>query len=398
MKCHRSFLSILILFLCFAWGAAAQAQGELAGRVAVEWRAFPDQGQSPEQQRSYLSIVVQPEYQYKWDNGKQSFTFAPFVRLDQHDTNRSHFDISELTWLRAGEGWELRFGIRKVFWGVTESQHLVDIINQTDLAEDLDGEEKLGQPMVNLALIRRWGTVDFFVLPGFRERRFAGRKGRLRTVLPVDSNRAVYESNHGRGHVDFAVRWARSFGDWDIGLSHFSGTGREPTLLNDLDGKALIPRYDLIQQTGLDMQWTKGKWLCKLEAIRRTGQGTGFIALNGGFEYTISNFAGSRADIGLIGEYLFDQRGKRATTPFQDDIMAGVRLAINDPQSTEALLGFIFDRRSGASFLSVEASRRLGNRWKLGVESRAFAGAQQSDPLFAFRRDSYLQLELARYF
>ncbi len=105
-----------------------------------------------------ISLAAQPEYYRAWDDGRQNFTFVPFLRWDQSDSERSHVDIRELTWLRAADNWELRVGIRKLFWGVTESQHLVDIINQTDLVEAPDGEEKLGQPMLNLALIRDWGT------------------------------------------------------------------------------------------------------------------------------------------------------------------------------------------------------------------------------------------------
>lgn len=397
MKNHCLLLSWLVL-LWLIWTTPARAQGEFSGQVAIEWRIFPRPAQAPEQQSSYLSVAAQPEYRYKWDKGKQGITFVPFVRLDQHDQRRTHFDIRELTWLKAGENWELRLGLRKVFWGVTESQHLVDIINQTDLVENLDGEDKLGQPMVNLALIRHWGTLEFFVLPGFRERNFPGRKGRLRTALPVDNDRAVYESKHGRGHVDWAARWSRTLGAWDVGLSHFYGTGREPRLLPDANGKALIPHYDLIQQTGLDAQWTKGKWLWKLEAIRRSGQGPSFTALTGGVEYTLSNIAGSRADAGLIVEYLYDQRGKKATTPFQDDLAVGVRLALNDAQSTEALGSVILDRRTGAAFFNLEASRRLGSRWKFSLEARGVAGVKRADSLYGLRRDAYLQLELARYF
>ncbi len=401
-SCH--FLLFWIVQLALSWSTTAQAQGELSGQAAIEWRVFPRQAQSPEQHRSYLSVTLQPEYYHKWDNGKQSFTFVPFVRLDQYDKERTHFDIRELTWLKAGEAWELRLGIRKVFWGVTESQHLVDIINQTDLVENPDGEDKLGQPMINLALIRRWGTLDFFVMPGFRERKFPGRKGRLRSDPPVDADQAVYESKRGRGHVDVAARWARTFGKWDVGLSHFYGTSREPRLLPGTDSKGksvLIPHYDLIHQTGLDLQWTKGQWLWKLEAVRRSGQAgqTGrYTALTGGFEYTLSNVAGSHADVGLIAEYLYDQRGNKAATPFQDDLMAGVRLALNDAQSSEALFGVIVDRHTGASFLNLEASRRLGNRWKFSLEARGFAGARRADPSFGLRRDSYLRLELAVFF
>jgi hypothetical protein len=221
----------------------------------------------------------------------------------------------------------------------------------------------------------------------------------------VATSQAVYQSRRGRGHIDLAARWTRAFGEWDVGLSHFYGTNREPRLSAGVDGKgkpALIPYYDLVQQTGVDVQWTKGRWLWKLEAIQRVRQGSGrgqsYRALTGGFEYTLSNFADSRADVGLISEYLYDQRQGKASTPFQDDLMAGVRLALNDAQSTEALFAVIVDRRSGASFLNLEASRRLGNRWKLRLESRGFAWASPSDPLFGLRRDAYLQIELARYF
>ncbi len=100
----------------------------------------------------------------------------------------------ELSWQLVSRSWELRIGVRKVFWGVAESQQLVDIINQTDLVENVDGEDKLGQPMVNIALIRSWGTVDFFLLPWFRERTFPGQVGRLRFAQPVDTDNPAYES------------------------------------------------------------------------------------------------------------------------------------------------------------------------------------------------------------
>jgi len=72
--------------------------------------------------------------------------------VDEHDDNRTHGDIRELSWIHVGSNWETRVGVRKVFWGVTEGRHLVDIINQTDAVDQVDGEEKLGQPMINLSV------------------------------------------------------------------------------------------------------------------------------------------------------------------------------------------------------------------------------------------------------
>jgi len=270
-----------------------------------------------------------------------------------------------LNYLWLGDSWELRVGIGKVFWGVTEFVHLVDIINQTDLVEDIDGEDKLGQPMVDLSLPMDWGTIDLFILAYFRERTFPGPDGRLRSPLVVDTDNPMYESGAEERHVDFAVRYSQSIGDWEIGLSHFRGTGREPTLLpGSNEGQA-------------DDDFFSGAF---------------------GFEYTFSGIFNTPADVGVIAEYIRDERGEEATTPFQSDVAIGVRLSFNDPASSEALIGVVQDVESSARLITIEASRRFGSTWKANLELGAFSDIPSDDPLYGLREDDYLRLELAYYF
>jgi len=134
--------------------------------------------------------------------------------------------------------------------------------------------------------------------------------------------------------------------------------------------------------------------LWKLEAITRSGQGDPFNALTGGFEYTFTNAWDSNTDLGVLFEYLFDSRGSSTSTPFEDDIFLAARLALNNAQGTEMLAGAVLDRETGATFINVEGSRRLGDRWKLNVELRAFVGVLENDPFFGFRNDDHIQLEL----
>lgn len=56
--------------------------------------------------------------------------------------------------------------------GVGGPVHLVDIINQSDLVENPDGEDKLEKPLVKLTSGLPWraGTLNLFMLPYFRER------------------------------------------------------------------------------------------------------------------------------------------------------------------------------------------------------------------------------------
>jgi len=399
MKRIISVIVSLTVF-CLVNVSVVSAQ-ELSGYIAIEGRGFFHEAQYSGQKRDSGSLAFQPEYYHEWKNGS-SFTFVPFARVDSADPERRHFDIREFNFLWLADKCELRIGIAKVFWGVTEAQHLVDIINQTDLVESIDGEEKLGQPMIHLSVPRDWGVVDLFVLPYFRERTYPGKRGRFRSAAVVDTKRAGYESSANRRHVDAAIRYSNIIGNWDFGLSYFYGTSREPTLslgTNSEGDSIWIPRYEIIHQGGLDLQYVAGPCLWKFESIYRSGQGEeNFFALTGGFEYTFTSVNDSGMDLGILGEWLYDQRGKETTTEYDNDIMLGARLTFNDAASTEALISLVKDLNSEGFFISLESSRRLGNNWKLSIESYLILDSSPEDSLYGMRKDDYIQVGLAYYF
>lgn len=388
----RSLLILSIALFCLQ--ANAQSNGQWSGEIGLQYRGFAEDGLQ-QQEKSNLSVSLLPEWSYVSDSRKHTIDFKPFIRIDEHDDERTHADIRELSWIFAANSWEFRAGIRKVFWGVTESQHLVDIVNQTDTLERSDGEAKLGQPMLNFAWIGNHGTLDFIVMPYFRERTFAGRDGRLRTELVVDTDNPVYESSKEEKHIDYALRWANTYGIWDIGLSFFDGTSREPLFLLNQQANALLPFYEQIEQWGADIQATTDAWLWKLEAIKRDSAQQDFVAITAGFEYTFFNIAKKGADIGIVAEYLYDERDE---APFQDDFFAGVRFALNDVQSSEFLAGCIVDNDDDGTLCSLEASRRFGDSWVIDIQARTFSGLSQQSPLSSFRDEDYIELNFNYFF
>lgn len=394
------FKTVLIVLGVLGFGIANGADSEWSGNVSLEGRAFSQSAEHAGQDDQHASISFEPEYYLDWADGDQRLVFNPFFRYDVHDDERSHVDLRELYWRGTFGDVDLKVGVAKVFWGVAESQHLVDIINQTDLIENIDTEDKLGQPMLNLNLVKEWGTLEFYLLPYFRERTFAGKKGRLRTALVVDTDHETYESSNEEKHVDVAIRWSHFIGDWDIGIAHFSGTSRAPTLVPTMRGGELVltPHYEQIDQTSLDLQATKGNWLWKLEAISSRNDLGRYTAAVGGFEYTFVGVGGSVSDLGVLLEYHFDDRDDEATTPFENDIFVGVRLVLNDVQSTELLAGVIVDSDTQATFGNIEASRRLGQSWKISLEARIFSNLDSNDVLFDFRNDDYIELQISKYF
>ena len=179
---------------------------DVTGFVGAESQTYWQNSKYPGQSNgSNFSLVFQPEFYWNNDEGDQRVSIVGFARADANDSERSHADLREAYWGFTGDSWDLSIGVNKVFWGVAESRHLVDVINQTDLVEDIDGEDKLGQPMINLNLQRDFGELGFYVLPYFRERTFPGSGGRLRTSIPVEDSSAVYESSRGTSHTDFCI-------------------------------------------------------------------------------------------------------------------------------------------------------------------------------------------------
>lgn len=393
---------LLALQMLAAPAARAQfdSQWLWGGDAGAEQRYFFEEPRWPGQSDDAVgSVHTNLEARWRDDSGNQRASFKLFGRLDSVDDERSHADLREAYWAYAGDDWELLLGANKVFWGVTESRHLVDIINQTDLVEDIDREQKLGQPMVNLLLQREWGQLDFYLMPWFRERTFPGVEGRLRAPLPVDTGNARYESPAEQHHTDVALRWSHYFGDVDIGVYAFHGNGREPVLVLAEEEDRLLPLYHEISQLGVDVQYTRDAWLWKFEGIARNGLDDTFAAAVAGFEYTLYGVRESAADVGLLVEYLYDGRGPgEPVTVFDNDVFLGARLALNDTQDSSMLAGAVVDTDSQEWFFNLEAQRRIGEHYIAEARLRLFNGDKKLNQLYAFDRDDYFQLSFTGFF
>ena len=375
--------------------------GEALGYIGAEALAFLEDPLFPRQSDASISLTSQLEYFHDFDDSNQRFAITLFGRADSQDDERTHADIRELYWWRNFDSFEAYAGIRKVFWGVTESAHLVDIINQDDSLESVDREEKLGQPMLQLIKVSDWGTWELFSLFGFREQAFPGEQGRLRAGLPIDED-AIYESSDEREHIDFAARWSHYFDVVDIAVSYFTGTSRDPIFLPQYSGgvpTSLLPFYNQIDRVGLTTQITLGSWLAKLEATttRERFAQTSQAAVVG-FEYTLFGIGGGESDLGLLMEYQYDDlKGPRQVLS-QNDVVGGIRWALNDIDGSQLLFLASHDLDYNHQFYSLEYSRRIFENWKFELEAAAFTADNPTSLDFSLRSDDYLRFEFKRYF
>lgn len=363
---------------------ASTVKAQATGQVGVADRFFS--GGSPGGlSRHEPGLFLNARWQVK------SLIAAGSAWLSPGHPGAALLDVDELGWRLTRNRWQLGLGVREVYWGVVESQSIADLINQRGPDQSTRGDQKLGQPMVDVALTGIWGRAELYFLPVFRPRPFRGRAGRLWSSLPVDESRPIFAPGAGRRHVDWAARWSRRFGTWDVAASYFRGVARDPqfeSVPGHRGGWALSPHYDLSDQLGFDVQWTRGPWLWKLELMGRDRAGSQDVAVAGGVEFAFADY------LSVFLEYLFDGRGPAVTTSFEHDVSIGARLLYQDGQVSAG--GFI-DQRSANTILWLEARRRLSSGMSLNLDARGFLGREAREPPLARRQETSVSLSLSWY-
>ena len=426
MTQHRSCDRLAFVVTVFALALAAmlvasgvRAQSmlnpeytEFYGKAGGEVNLFFEEPRFAGQDNHSLSAFIEPTFYAEWADGDISATFTPFARIDTADSERTHFDIREAKLDFVADEWEVTVGLDTVFWGKTEAAHLVDIINQTDTLEDLDDEDNLGQPMIRVGRQFDFGTVQAFYLPYFRKRAFPGTGGRLRAGQPIVESAERIDVKGERFVPSFALRYDRVFGGADIGLSGFYGVSRDPgfdpiIVQSSLLGAqpqiiGLAPVYDGITQIGFDGQFTDDATLYKAEAIFRTGQTNlngnerDYVAASGGIEHTLYQVF-DNANLALIAEYAWDSRGRDATSTFNNDVILGARLALNDEADTSFLLTSAIDHRDEVATVRLEAQTRVGDGLIAEIEGTLFVNGKDDLLASDLQDDSFVRFKLTYF-
>lgn len=376
---------------------AAGAQDGLSGTVELEATVFPQPGLHPAQERLFPSAAVEVSWARSWSGGAQRVVATGFARYDPVHAERTRADVREAYWQGRSGGWELSAGARRAFWGVAESVHPVDVLNQRDVLESPGLEEKLGQPMLQLTRRLEGGTLDLHLLPYFRTRELPRARGRFRPPFSLEGVEPEFESAKERWRPGWALRWHQSSGPAEFALSHYWGTDPEPELRFPGGGGPPRAYYDVVHRSGLELQLSAGPTLWKLEgAVQIANRAQeAFVA---GVEHTVGDVLRSGRDLALLLEYAYDSRGAATFTGMDDDFFAAARLSWNDAQGTEALVGVVKDRTRGTALGLTRTSRRFAGSWRWELEARGFLVVSPEEFVHAFRRDGYARLAVARHF
>lgn len=389
----------LAIHSCYGQSKSKKIEVDKSIEIGTDILTFFKEGTYLDQKIFYPSLYVRPKFSLDWTTNNHSITFEGFARYDPNGNSRTHWDIREFYYQTYNNNWEFNFGIKRYFWGKLETVHLVDVINQVDFLEGLDGDEKLGQPILEAIYSSSIGDFSLIAMPYFRTIDFGNQAGRPRTPEVITDEQISYGSELEKWHPSFALRWSHFIGDLDVGLHYFYGNAREPLILFNANGFGL--QYPVVNQAGIDAQLIVNNMLLKLESMYRAGDFENLdniFTLGAGVEYTFGNVNRKGLDIGILAEYLYDNRRELSFSSLDNDLFIGSRIALNNEASTELIFG-VFKDLSKSSFIGrAEASQRLPKDFKLSLNIQFFAKVDPSEFVYLFRNDSNVEVEVIKFF
>lgn len=391
---------LLCLSLMFA---SIPADAQFRGTVEAQFDYFSESPLFDGQSNDRLQPSLKTELNFYEDiTDEAAIGLSVFGKYHPHAEQELSGDVRE-AWIGFYNNQsEWHAGILTEHWGVLEAENIVDIINPRDAVEDFQGDVKLGIPGVSFAYLADAGRISLWLLPYAREPRLAEGADRFRTVqFPLKDGRF----ENGRDHIALAARGSTGWDNFELSLSHFYGHSRYPRFTPETNAAgqpvALIPFYDVINQTGVEGLWDLGSSLWKLETFFQQHPEDNFFGIGIGVEREIPKLWKSNASLTLYAEAYYDDRAESPSvpmTPFQKDVFLGTRIALNDIKSTELQVRVTYDLEYDSALLDIRAGRRLGKNW--GIEARfdSFLNAGEDPALSSFRNDDRIQFRLIRSF
>ena len=140
----------LIVTFIFSFNVSA-LEYKLYGLVQPEFSIFTNGDGKHHQSKNNYSFFTKGNFISYLDERDAKITISAIARYDEKDSERRYIDFQKLKYEQYFENYTFKIGNEIIFWGVNESFNIIDIINQSNLAEDMTGTKKLGQPLLSLA-------------------------------------------------------------------------------------------------------------------------------------------------------------------------------------------------------------------------------------------------------
>jgi len=328
-----------------------------------------------------------------------------FARHDEADRGRSAF-FPEEAWVQwRKDRLSLRAGWDLLNWTATEAFHPADLVNSRYFDSNVENFEKIGEFMFQARIKVGQGNVTAYVMPHFASPIFPSSRSRL-SFLPAGFSLGEPYWVRRSGNVadkpwgfQWALRVQQLIGDADVSLHIMQHQDRFHPWVDPLT-TGLRPVFLPLTQVAGTYQQVFGAWVVKVEAAYRSfdhdaanaALSTPFEAAQipnrdhaiaaAGLEYGVSldslgwdtiYFLEAQSIFFEGGDLSGDREIRRSLNLFQRDVLAGVRVDLQDEDSTTLNLFVAMDlERRREVFANLGASRRLGETFTISAGVRFF--------------------------
>lgn len=345
-----------------------------------------DKNQTVDNQFS-KGIKVEAKFKHKFDNTK--FNSHLFANWDSADESRRYIDVRKANFYYRHNDVTVGAGIDTFFWGVSESINVVNVLNQSDIMESLDGKVKLGQSFISASKRFSNGDISVYYLPEFNAVTFPERPS---YGLPI-SERNLFENNKKEG--GFAARGLFYFDQYEFAISYFKGTRRSPILIPQPSANILTPFYVQTENILFDGVYLADDFTLKLEAKTGKELNNGFSTANVGIEYPSYIFADYIEEVTLIAEYVFDDRELTAETHGQNDLFIGAKFDFGDTNQGRARFLYSYDFDYQGQYAELSYQYRLNDYVRVKAKVMKVLTATPTDQrLYALTGEEFAKFSL----
>lgn len=417
-------LRLVACLACATAVAPLRAEVGSKGSIAIEGRGFwPDDDDRTED----FGVALTGRLELVHKHGKWREDLRLLGRVGAIDPTRSVFIVEEGFVGYKDKKLTLRFGPQLLNWTATEAFHPADVINSRNFDSNVENADKIGEPMLSASFRMGRGRFELFYMPFRMEPLLPGSSSRLSfapagTALgdPLWIGRDGELGDAVTEPTQVAVRVSQTIGDADIALQFVNHQDRsQPTVALDPETGSVRPLYAMVTHFGLTWTHVLESLIVKLEAAhRRFAEPSSlgrFVPLGRlvpndhtqvalGFEYGWSDDDGEDFTLLLEGQAVIggDEDERAALSPFQNDVLVGLRWSANDIDATSLTTGVIFDVTRLEILGNVQYSQRLSDTWSLAAGLRVLFAEESDGPtpvgLEALDGSHHLQLTLTRHF
>ena len=376
---------------------------EYKGNMAIETAYFNHDIDNKRDNQSAMRFEIEGKYQFKEN---QKFVAKLKAIYDTNDNKRRYWSFTDLYFQHDFDKWNFLIGKNTRFWGAMEFYNQSDTFNTKDwLDNPFDYDSKIGS--WNIAFNRFFDNSEFSLIVKLNEEKQPMQESRsIYNFVPYRYNETL---DIDSGDVPtIYLKYSSSIDEYQIDYSVIYQNGYDeqryliPKLTKDINISMQQHAYTVDKFMGFGTM-VKGDTLYKTELAYTSSHDnkvSDYAQGSIGLEHTLYGVY-EKMDLGIIAEYYkyktFQTKRYNAKSfgqLFDDDLTVGLRLALNDIESSEILAGLVVDRHNKEKILSVDYDTRIDDKYKLKVSFQHFDAKQDS----SFSDGSTIRAELRYYF